>query len=67
MEEPNSRKKLQKRNENQLTYVANLLPDFVASRLLLETECEIEIVSLGPDNEGLLLFLVRRIRLNLGL
>ena len=59
--------KLLREKKMKSTYVANLFPDFVASRLLLETECEIEIVSLGPDNEGLLLFLVRRIRLNLGL
>ena len=62
-----NKKKRRKRDRFSFSYRANLLPYFVASRLLLEAEREVEVVPLRPDDEGLLLLLVRRVGLDLGL
>lgn len=48
-------------------YLANLLPYFVASGFLLETQREIEIVSLAPHYERVLLFLIGSVGLNFAL
>lgn len=46
------------------THRTNLLPDFVASCPFLKAECQVQVFTLGPDDEGLLLLLVRGVGLD---
>ena len=49
------------------TYIANLGPEVIAARLLLEAEGKIHRLVLSPHNQRLLLLLVDSVWQNLGL
>ena len=49
-----------------ISYLTYLFPNLVTTRLFLETQSQIKIISLTPDNKSFLLFLICCIRLNFG-
>ena len=55
---------MQQNNNNKFPYLTYFLPNFIASRLLLEAERQVKVVPLRPHDQGLLLLLVSRVRLN---
>ena len=50
-----------------MTHLTDLFPDLVAARFLLEGQGQVKVVALAPDDQGLLLLLVGRVRLDFGL
>jgi hypothetical protein len=47
----NSSKRMVAREICGISYVTNTIPDVIATSFLLETQCEIVLLSFGPNDE----------------